>query len=108
MDLKSIGVTTQKENQFAARGINSLEDLAAYLPKKYKDFTHLTGVRPADEVSCVILRVERVQAYYRKTPMLMAFCTLACDANGLPVPEQVHVHVQWFNQTWMHNRLAAR
>ena len=107
MDLKSIGVTTQKKNQFAARGINSLEDLAAYLPKKYKDFTHLTGVRPADEVSCVILRVERVQAYYRKTPMLMAFCTLACDANGLPVPEQVHVHVQWFNQTWMHNRLVS-
>lgn len=97
MDLHELGITTQKVNQFASRGIHTAEDLANYLPRKYKDFTKETGILPPDQVSCIVVKVNKIETYNKKTPMTMAFCT-----------EQkmgASVHVQWFNQKWLAKKL---
>lgn len=99
MDLNSIGVTAQKEKQFMTRGIDSVEALAAYLPNKYKDFSRITGLIQPPGISCLVVHVDRMQRYFGgKTPMFMLFCT--CTQTG------AKIHVQFFNQMWMSNRLA--
>lgn len=97
MELDELGITTQKKNQFTARGIHTVEDLVNYLPRKYKDFTKETGILPPDQVSCIVVKVNKVEAYNSKTPMTMAFCTEARTG--------AKVNVQWFNQKWMTARL---
>lgn len=99
MELKALGVTTQKEKQFLSRGIDSVEALATYLPKKYKDFSRITGILPPPEVSCIVVHVNRMQKYFGKTSMIMLFCTYRTTGE--------QVHIQFFNQAWMTNRLAT-
>ena len=51
MQLSSLGITPQKEKQFAKKEILSAEDLVAYLPRSYKDFTRETGILPDTELT---------------------------------------------------------
>lgn len=62
MLLSELGVSAKKEAQFNKRGIFSAEDLVAYLPTKYKDFSHETGILPKPEVSCVLIKPEKMEA----------------------------------------------
>lgn len=99
MELDALGISTQKKNQFINRGIQTVEDLVNYLPRRYKDFTRETGILSEDQVSCVVVKIDKVQSYNTKTPMTMAFCT--------EVKTGAKVNVQWFNQLWMPARLTA-
>lgn len=42
MDLKLLGIPNAKINQFKAKGIETVEDLANFLPRKYYDFRKVT------------------------------------------------------------------
>lgn len=98
MHLSEIGITTQKENQFAARGIRTVEDLVAYLPRRYKDYSHETGILPPDQASALIVHVDSVQSYYNSSvPNIKAFCT---GRNG------ERIDISWFNQTWRHAEIS--
>lgn len=99
MELKAIGVTTQKEKQFMSRGIDSVEALAAYLPSKYKDFTKLTGLVAPPGISCLAVHVESLRRYDGKATMYMLFCTV--------IPTGERLNIQFFNQHWIYSRLAG-
>lgn len=47
--LSEIGVTTQKENQFIKKGIQSVEELAEFLPIGYRDYRNSTPVKSLQE-----------------------------------------------------------
>lgn len=99
--LDKIGVATAKANQFRSRNINSIEDLVYFLPRKYKDFTHITGVQSdTEEVACVV-RVNQVTVHERpgKIPTLIARCTEV--STGIPVT------VLWFRQNFLYEKIYA-
>lgn len=98
MYLSEIGIPTQKVNQFAARGIHTGEDLVAYLPRAYKDYSHETGILPPDQPSALVVHVDSVQSYYNSSvPNIKAFCT---GRNG------ERIDISWFNQTWRHSEIS--
>ena len=60
MELSNLGVSEKKEKQFRRAGITNIEDLLMYFPRKYQDFTKITGIMPPDEMSCIIVDVNQV------------------------------------------------
>ena len=74
MKLSAIGVTPQKEKQFNGKGIFSVEDMVRYLPRKYNDFSRETGILPDDQISCLIVTVNKVCTYNNGKPLMIAFC----------------------------------
>lgn len=60
MDLSQIGVSPQKAGQFNKRGIYTVEDLVAYLPRKYRDFREETEILPETETSCLVVRMDKI------------------------------------------------
>ena len=74
MKLSAIGVTPQKEKQFNGKGIFSVEDMVRYLPRKYNDFSRETGILPDDQISCLIVTVNKVCTYNNGKPLMIVFC----------------------------------
>lgn len=82
MNLSVLQIQKNKIDQFAKKGINSIEDLVNFLPRKYYDFTNpvenITLMEP-NEMGCCILDID----YINKTPkVLQFFCS---DRKGLKV-----------------------
>lgn len=96
--LDLLGVTEQKKKQFFAKGIYSVEDLLRFLPRKYMDFTRETGILSPDKISCVTLKVDRLNAHHNKTPLLIAHC--------VHEPTNSKVLVKWFHQTYLLSRYS--
>lgn len=98
MELKSIGVTPKKEEQFHKRGIYTMEDLAAYLPTGYKDFSHETGILPEGEVSCISIMAETVGVNNQsRVPYVYVNGTIR--GNNAPI------RITWFNQPFLYKKL---
>lgn len=97
MNLSELGIQAAKIRQFTQKGIMTAEDLVRYLPRKYMDFTRVTGIRPETETSCVLLKVQAVQAYDRTTPVLQASCKIL--PNGEPIK------VTWFHQNYLYHKI---
>lgn len=95
MKLSAIGVTPQKEKQFNGKGIFSVEDMVRYLPRKYNDFSRETGILPDDQISCLIVTVNKVCTYNNGKPLMIAFCE---------TEDGKRIFVKWFHQ----NYLAAK
>ena len=74
MKLSAIGITPQKEKQFNGKGIFSVEDMVRYLPRKYNDFSRETGILPEDQISCLIVTVNKVCTYNNGKPLMIVFC----------------------------------
>ena len=93
MDLLTIGVSSAKKKQFAARGINTVEDLLQFLPRAYKDFRYITGILPEDQVS--IFRATIIDSHVIATSRIPMF-TAACveESSGQTVT------VRWFHMNW--------
>lgn len=94
-DLKSIGVTPKKAKQFAAKGINCVEDLLMFFPRKYNDFSQITGLRPSNEYSVFLAHVNSVPPINinGRVPTVTALCT--------DVETNANVRVTWFGQTYI-------
>ena len=74
MNINALEIQKNKIEQFRKKGINTIEDLLNFLPRKYYDFSNPTPVSymERDEIGCCILDIERVN----KTPkVLQFFCT---------------------------------
>lgn len=105
MDLVEFGVVPGHRKKLAAKGIESVEDLLAFLPKKYNDFSNIKGFLPSDQESSIIALVKSVSYYptrngnAKSADLVMAMCV---EKNtGMPVS------VQWFNQSWMYSQVDA-
>jgi len=93
--LSAIGITPQKEKQFNGKGIFSVEDMVRYLPRKYNDFSRETGILPEDQISCLIVTVNKVCTYNNGKPLMIVFCE---------TEDGKRIFVKWFHQ----NYLAAK
>lgn len=98
MNLSELGVTANKEKQFNRKGIYDTEDLLKYLPRKYNDFTTLTGFLPEDQTSVLIVRLEELREYRRNTYVLNAKCKEKNTGK--------YVTITWFNQKWLRRKLT--
>jgi RecG-like helicase len=74
VELKKLNITPAKEKQFNKKGINDVEDLLNFTPRKYYDFTKETGILPSDEISCIVVHVKDVKYYNNSTPLIIANC----------------------------------
>ena len=97
MKLKDIGVTPAKEAQFAKKGIFSVEDLLQYLPRGYKDFSKETGLRPNEDQSCFLFKLNFIKkGMGSKVPYIRAV--------GTELRTQASVSITWFNQNYLADR----
>lgn len=94
LSLKDIGILPAKVKQFNKKGIYTAEDLLYFLPRKYYDFTHETGLRPETEISCITIRIKDVKASENKTPFIML--------TGYETHTYKIVKVMWFRQNYMY------
>lgn len=94
MLLAEIGVNKQKEKQFAAKNIFTVEDLVHFYPRKYKDFSKETGILPETEISCIHVKLNSIKPNLTsRIPLLKAYCTIP-DTDEL-------VSVTWFHQNYL-------
>lgn len=99
--LSSISVSPAKEKQFNKRGIYTVEDLLNFLPRKYKDFTVLTGAEGnGDELSCIVV-LRAVYTFQRpgKTPCIIA--------RGEEYKTGIPISVTWFRQNYLYEQIYA-
>lgn len=99
MDLSVLKVTPAKQKQFAARGIYTVEDLLQYLPKKYKDYSKITGLLPGDQVSCFQATLKAVEIRESKVKSVLARCIENTSGR--------FVFIRWFNATWVYRKICA-
>ncbi len=92
MELSEIGVTEKKEKQFNSKGIYTAEDLTKYIPRKYYDFTKITGILPPNEISVFYATVKEVKANHGAIPVLYAKCE---------TEDGKLVQVSWFHQNFL-------
>lgn len=95
MELTDIGVTTRQKNILNERGISSVEDILALLPKSYSDFRKPTGFLPSSVDSCVIARLNRV---------IYGDCVIAMLSEA---STGASVCVKWFNAGYMYDTVNA-
>ena len=96
--MERLEITASKKNQFASKGIYTVQDLVDYIPRRYDDFSRLTGLRPkAEGKSVVTARIEMVKAYPNSVKLVMATCRLDSGEKLL---------VQWFRQPWIYKRIC--
>lgn len=71
MDLSALQIQKNKIEQLKKKGINSIEDLVSFLPRKYYDFTKpsLINYMEPDEMGCCIVDID----YINKTPKVLQF-----------------------------------
>lgn len=99
-DLKSIGVTPQKAQQFEKRGIFSTEDLVAYLPTKYRDFSKITGILSEAETSCLVVKTRQISANSgSRIPYVAVDGTLQTGEE---------VRIVWFHQQYRYRTLLPQ
>ena len=90
---------SQGEKQFAVRGIYTVEDLLQYLPKKYKDYSKITGLLPGDQVSCFQATLKAVEIRESKVKSVLARCIENTSGR--------YVFIRWFNATWVYRKICA-
>lgn len=99
MDLAVLGVTPAKAKQFNKKEIFTVEDLVRYFPRRYIDCTHVTGILPEDEKSCIVVRVNTVRyGGNAKTKVMTALCYLVDMNNNVT---DTSVKITWFNQGYL-------
>lgn len=98
MDLSEINITDKKIKQFESKGITSVEELLRYFPRKYIDFRELKSLDNAmmDEENLFYGVIQRVGNGRGG----VVFCDI------LEKMSQSVLHVTWFNQAWLYEKLA--
>ena len=100
MELELLEVKPNKKKQFEAKGIRTIEDLLQYMPRAYKDYRHLTGILPQDQISLVSATVISCE---RRPGNGKQFITASCVIE----PQNQKMTVRWFNMPWIYNSIRA-
>lgn len=95
MILADLGITAQKEKQFNKKGIETLQDLALFFPRKYVDCSKPTGVTN-DEFSVFTATFTELKAYDD-------FFVV----KGTLFGTHTRVSVTWFRQQYLFNHIQA-
>ena len=98
MNLEYLGVSAAKRRQFGKREIFNVEDLLSYLPRKYNDYSTITGILPSDQVSCIKARVVSTASRNAgKIPYVSAQCE--------ELQSGASVQVTWFRCPWIYQQI---
>ena len=92
--LSQIGVTKAKENQFLNKGIESVEDLLAFFPRKYYDYRKATPIKELKEGQTMMV--------YGEVTNLLAGnpnCARIKDEDGY------RMDIFFFGSSWIFNSL---
>ena len=101
MELDLISVFTAKKNQFAKRGIFTVEDLLFYMPKRFNDYSRITGLLSDGSTCCVKATVTDVFTRNAgKAPFICAICQEE-------LTRQVF-QVFWFHSQWNYQNISAQ
>lgn len=71
MDIAALEIQKNKVEQFRKKGINTIEDLVNFMPRKYYDFSNpqLVSHMEPNEMGCCILDIDRIN----KSPKVLQF-----------------------------------
>lgn len=91
LDITTLGINKGKANQFRKKGIETVEDLVNYLPRKYHDFSTVTPISAArdGDVVSVIGRVIEMKNTNKFIKVKIV------DSS------KWYMHVIWFNQPYI-------
>ena len=97
MDLTALQLRSDKIDQFNRKNIYTIEDLVAYLPRKYYDFTQPMGINfmETDELSCCIADIDKINL----TPKVLQF--FVSDYQG------TQMTVCFFNRNFLANQFKV-
>ena len=95
MRLTAVKLSAAQEKKMKEKGIGSVEDLIAFLPRCYHDFSRETGFLPEDQLSCLYVTVRNFHLYEESRNMVRAVCETE-DGN--------RVNILWFNQKWLYDK----
>lgn len=98
MELEKLNIPAKKIKQLQKAGIEQVEDLRYYFPKKHIDRSTYTGIR-FDGESVFQFKCNSVNIRNGKMMLIEAIGTL----NGSNTP----VHILWFNQPYLHGEIEA-
>lgn len=98
MTLKELGVTPAKEKQFNKKNIFTPNDLMEFFPRKYNDFSLVSGILPQEFESTLIVKINRVKQYSDKINMIMAFGTIPGTWEK--------VNICWFRQGYLFSSIS--
>lgn len=93
MELTALNIQEGKINQFNRAGIMTLEDLMAYYPAKYQDYSKLTKLHDGAE-SVFLFACERVKFINSRINVIKAM--------GKEVSTGTPVYILWFNQSFLY------
>lgn len=99
MLLEALNIQSNKRKQLKKKGMETVEDLLWFFPRKYNDFRFDTGILPKEYKSCFTMRVENVSASYKATQYI--------EVSGIIVNTGQAVCVTWFNQMFRHKEIQG-
>lgn len=97
MELSHLGVTPRKERQFRKRGIESVEDLIEFLPRRYLDCSVETGILPEDKISCLVVKIKNISINYGRTTNVVGYGTIIATGE--------EISIWWFQQAYLYDKL---
>lgn len=98
MQLSELNITPKKEKQLNSKGIYSGEDLVRFVPRKYNDYSVITGIIPEMNESSSVIMIKSVQLYNKTMPVVVATCS--------DYYTNARVNVSWFNQPYMRSKVS--
>ena len=96
--LKEQKIPQTKISQLKKAGIEQLEDLMYYYPKKYIDRSSFTGIQPDGE-SIFLFQCDSVHMHNNRAMLVEAIGTLAGSA--------MQVRILWFNQSFLYSTVES-
>lgn len=97
MDLTQLQIPENKINQFRRAGIEQVEDLMYYFPRKYINRSTITGLLLEGE-SVFLFECDSVTMRNNKAMLIEAIGHVA----GVNIP----VHILWFNQAYLYKTIS--
>ena len=98
MELSSLGIAKTKEMQFKRKGITTVEELARFIPRKYNNYSVITGIIPDAECVSTLAVVKNVKLYDTGMPVVMAFC--------IDKYTEEKINVVWFHQKYIYKKIS--
>lgn len=96
------GIGPRSAEALAAEGIHSIRDLLLHLPRRYEDRTQISSLGGRLEPgSSLLLKGRVVGVRVRRIPRRRLHIV-----DGVVDDGRGHLKVVWFNQRWIHRRLA--
>ena len=100
--IELLNLKTQKRNQFLAKGLETIEDIAFFFPRKYIDFREITSVKKVKTGGYYALQGMVVDVYYQKNRSIV-IAEEQSVINGWNLPK---FSVVWFNSDFYAKRLT--